>query len=87
MPQMKVIRDATGALINIGEWDYQIRNVQVTDPESGQPVFDQLPTGGFIPRVEQRALNPLPAGAYEDEAEIVVGYDGGLYEAGGDQAG
>jgi hypothetical protein len=25
--------------------------------------------------------NPLPDGAYEDEAEVVTGYDGGLYLA------
>lgn len=27
------------------------------------------------------AQNPLPQGAYESEADIVSGYDGGLYEA------
>ena len=26
-------------------------------------------------------LNPLPPGAYEDEAEVVTGWDGGLYLA------
>ena len=26
-------------------------------------------------------LNPMPEGAYEDTAEIVTGWDGGLYEA------
>lgn len=30
---------------------------------------------------ETVAMNPLPEGAYEDTAEIVVGWDGGLYEA------
>lgn len=27
------------------------------------------------------AVNPLPEGAYEDEANIIEGWDGGLYEA------
>ena len=27
------------------------------------------------------AMNPLPDGAYEDTARIIVGWDGGLYEA------
>lgn len=26
-------------------------------------------------------LNPLPDGAYEDEAEVITGWDGGLYLA------
>lgn len=26
-------------------------------------------------------LNPMPEGAYEDTAEVVQGWDGGLYEA------
>lgn len=31
--------------------------------------------------------NPLPEGAYQDEADIIVGADGGLYEAGDPRAG
>lgn len=30
--------------------------------------------------------NPLPAGAVEGEADIIVGHDGGLYEAGDPRA-
>lgn len=52
---MTVIRDSSGHIINIGPWDYQIEEGEVT--------------------------NPLPEGAYEDVAEIVTGWDGGLYEA------
>lgn len=50
-----VIRDASGHIINIGPWDFQVEE-------------------GVIG-------NPLPEGAWEDEAEIVTGWDGGLYEA------
>jgi hypothetical protein len=89
MPQMKIFRDAAGGIINIGDWDYRVTRVQVTveveDKETGessrQPVFDQLPDGSFVPRTQQVFANPLPEGAYEDEADIVTGWDGGLYEA------
>ena len=54
---MKIIRNSVGALINIGEWDYQI------SIEEDSPIVN----------------NPLPEGAYEEDAEVVVGYDGGLY--------
>lgn len=37
----------------------------VRDPDTGEDVMH----------------NPLPAGAYEDEAEVVAGWDGGLYLA------
>ncbi|NSX92643.1 hypothetical protein [Agrobacterium tumefaciens] len=67
----KVFRDAGGALINIGEWDYQFHDVHSGD-------FDD----GGEPLIISVAGNPLPAGAYEDQADIVVGWDGGLYEAG-----
>lgn len=89
MPRMKVIKDIEGNIINIGEWDYQIRREQVTvediDEGTGEtyqrPVYDQLPDGGFAERTRQVFGNPLPEGAYEDEADIVTGWDGGLYEA------
>lgn len=57
--RMTVIRDASGAIINIGEWDARI----VEDNE-----------GTLI------ETNPLPEGATRDKAEIVHGWDGGLYE-------
>lgn len=27
----------------------------------------------------RKIRNPLPAGAYEDQADVIVGWDGGLY--------
>tara|TARA_R110002074_G_scaffold401205_1_gene598550 strand:- start:21 stop:215 length:195 start_codon:yes stop_codon:yes gene_type:complete len=51
--KMKIYRDSSGNLINIGEWDYAI--------------FNGIET------------NPLPDGAAIEEADVVTGYDGGLY--------
>lgn len=68
---MLVIRDADGAIINIGAWDHQL-----------EPVYEeQLDEHGDITEVlvGEVARNPLPEGAYEDTAEIVEGWDGGLY--------
>jgi hypothetical protein len=55
--EMKVIRDASGAIINIGNWDF------------GHQDDDGV------------WANPLPEGAVEATADIIVGADGGLYEA------
>lgn len=88
---MKVIRDAGGKLINIGDWDFGLvqkvekytevavverdgEMVEITIP-SERPVFDEQNRPVMV------VTNPLPEGAYEDEAEIVTGWDGGLYEA------
>lgn len=30
---------------------------------------------------DKEGLNPIPDGAYEDEAEVIKGWDGGLYVA------
>jgi len=30
---------------------------------------------------DERVMNPIPEGAYEDDAEIIIGWDGGLYLA------
>lgn len=54
---MKIYRNSEGQCINIGEWDYQVQNV------------DGVET----------ITNPLPDGAYEDDARAVTGWDGGLY--------
>lgn len=52
--------DANGNLINIGEWDYMVRPVQVgVDEETGDPIYEDQPT------------NPLPEGAYTEEREVV----------------
>jgi hypothetical protein len=34
----------------------------------------------------ERITNPIPEGAYEDQAEVVTGWDGGLYLADNPQA-
>jgi len=34
----------------------------------------------------KRVTNPIPEGAYEDQAEVVTGLDGGLYLANDHQA-
>ena len=76
----KVIRDAAGAIINIGDWDYQIEPIMVDD--LSKPIFsdDWTTIKGYAQRqIGERPRNPLPDGAYEDEAEIEVGPDGGLY--------
>ncbi|PHQ63174.1 MAG: hypothetical protein COC10_07660 [Sphingobium sp.] len=59
MTIMTIIRNAEGAVINIGPWDYMIEG-----REDGDIVH-----------------NPLPDGAYEDQAEIVERADGGLEAA------
>lgn len=97
MAIMKVIRDKDGKLINVGDWDYQISRepvmvdspVEAIDEDTGekytymekQPAYSQQPDGSLVPIVRQVFGNPMPEGAYEDEADIVVGWDGGLYEA------
>ena len=65
MTHRTVIRSAEGAIINIGPWDLGVETK--IDVKTGE-------------RVEVIG-NPMPAGAYEDEADIVQGWDGGLYEA------
>lgn len=72
-----IIRAADGQIINIGPWNEEHVQVgtgvfrQIGEDEHG-PIFKEILT--------QVATNPLPDGAYEDEAEIVTGWDGGLYE-------
>lgn len=36
--------------------------------------------------VDEGGENPMPEGAYEDDAEIITGYDGGLYVKGDPRA-
>lgn len=60
---MKVIKNAAGDVINIGDWDYQIE--QYIDNEDGN--------------IKEKITNPMPSGAYEDTADVSVGADGGLY--------
>jgi len=83
MTMMKIYRDASGNLINIGEWDFLIEEyteaAPIPDgwtPESNIPLPEEC-----LPVKKTRIRNPLPEGAYEDQAEVVKGSDGGLYLA------
>lgn len=79
--RMKIYRDADGKVINIGDWDYKITRVPELDPETQQPLFQRLESGDFVPKTVQKALNPLPTGATEGEADVEIREDGGLYVA------
>jgi hypothetical protein len=71
--KMKIYRDANGVLINIGEWDYAYQEQTVLKPNAD--------AGGYSVETEIVAKNPMPDGVLEDEAEIIEGWDGGLYLA------
>lgn len=70
---MKVIKNAEGHVINIGEWDYR--------PKEQTALKHNPETGGYSVETEIVVRNPLPDGAFEDEVEVIEGYDGGLYLA------
>lgn len=75
----KVIRDASGAIINIGPWDHKMEPVMVDDLT--KPIFasDWATIKGYAQKpIGEHASNPLPEGAYEDETEVVTSEDGGL---------
>lgn len=81
MTIMKIYRDASGNLINIGEWDFLIEEYTETapipdgwTPESNVPLPEEC-----RPVKKTRIRNPMPDGAYEEQTEIVIGADGGLY--------
>ena len=81
MTTMKVIKNAAGQVINIGDWDYRFEefieqktiDLNAVTPDTN---FDE-----YKPKVMKVAKNPLPDGAYEDFANIAIGTDGGLYLA------
>lgn len=78
--KMKVIRNAVGEIINVGDWDYQREPVFAND--LSKPIFQ----GDEIVAYEQKQLpdrvqNPLPEGAYEDVADIIEAEDGGRHPA------
>jgi hypothetical protein len=83
MTMMKIYRNADGTLINIGEWDYMIEEYTEAQPLP----FGWTPESGislppeYTPVKKIKINNPLPEGAYEDQAEVVAGSDGGLYLA------
>ncbi|WP_107341609.1 hypothetical protein [Agrobacterium pusense] len=92
MSVMKVYFDTSGKIINIGEWDFMEETVFVeedfeTEEEGessvlgadGNPLTKSVRVVNkkIVERVIQR--NPLPDGAFESTADIVEGWDGGLY--------
>lgn len=81
--KMKIYKDASGKLINIGEWDFLLQEYTEAapipegwTPESGISLPEEC-----MPKKKTRIRNPLPEGATEHEAEVVTGFDGGLYLA------
>lgn len=56
-----------GAVINIGEWDFQVTKVEVGLSESGEPIY------------EEHVMNPLPDGSEVLELEVAQNEDGGWY--------
>lgn len=76
----KVIRDAAGTIINIGDWDYQREPVFVND--LAHPIFDRGEIVGYLKKqLPDRVHNPLPDGAYEDQANVIEAQDGGRHAA------
>lgn len=73
MTNMKIIRNADGHVINIGEWDYVYQEQTILKPDQE--------TGRYRVETAIVAKNPMPNGALEDEAEIIKGWDGGLFLA------
>lgn len=75
MTKMKVIRDTEGKVINIGPWDYMEMALATDDlDKNGNTVMQTVIT------------NPMPSGAREGTADIITGWDGGLYVAGDPRA-
>ncbi len=96
MTKQLVIRDAAGAVINIGEWDYQ-PTPKVTDLPEGITAVEEPQEDGSYALVWRDAAgevtdpvvdlgNPLPKGATSRQEEIVEGWDGGLYVKGDPRA-
>jgi len=76
---MKVIKDKNGKVINIGEWDYMIENkIEKLDPPK-DVVLTEEELEQYKLKTVQVIRNPMPEGAYEADAEVAVGEDGGLY--------
>jgi hypothetical protein len=65
--------DADGNLINIGEWDTQLEQVEV-EPEKYDEQGNKIADAVYY-TVER---NPLPEGAYCEEREVIQTEDGGL---------
>jgi hypothetical protein len=77
--KMKVIKDKNGKVINIGEWNYMIEDkIEKLDPPT-DVVLTEEEFEQYKLKTVQIIKNPMPEGAYEADAEVVVGEDGGLY--------
>jgi hypothetical protein len=81
MKTMKVIKNADGQVINIGEWDYMPQEQIVQKTLVLSELTPDTNMEDYKPKTVTVARNPMPEGAYEDNAEVVVGPDGGLYLA------
>jgi hypothetical protein len=79
--KMKVIKNAEGQVINIGEWDYVYQEQIVQKPMNLSELTPETNMDDYKPKTVIVARNPMPEGAFEDEADVVVGADGGLYLA------
>lgn len=75
---MKCYFSADGKLIHIGDWDYKMTDEKVIsaqiDPETKAIIKERQ----VIPA---KATNPLPAGAFAEEREVIRGARGGLFLA------
>ncbi|HEY0120670.1 MAG TPA: hypothetical protein VGC14_02725 [Rhizobium sp.] len=92
MTEMKVFKDASGAIINIGDWDYGEETILVDQSQDvtseiptailgadGSPIMKTVTTTVTTTVPQTIQTNPLPADAVETTADIVTGWDGGLY--------
>lgn len=66
-----------GKVINIGEWDYQIQQQEVSPPE-----YDE--EGNIVKEAvfEEKIMNPIPEGAIVEERNFDYDSDRGWYEVG-----
>lgn len=66
-----------GKVINIGEWDYQIQQQEVSPPE-----YDE--EGNIVKEAvfEEKIMNPIPEGAIVEERNFEYDPDHGWYEVG-----
>lgn len=74
-----------GAVINVGEWDYNIQPVQIGEqeviitPETTDTEGNVIPTVTEMqPVYEDQETNPLPIGAIVEEREVIQNADGGF---------
>lgn len=95
---LKVWFAADGTPIHAGEWDFRVECVEVGTREIEVEVSDEYvlqpgeewtdETSGSKkvkrtePIFEERAMNPMPDGAYCEDREVVQDDEGGLHLAG-----